>query len=488
MIYGYIAILVLYLVIFIVSGKENVDDFLKQGNKKGYPGEIFFLKAAAWILRKKKRYHRQSEESQLGKNLKLLHPDISEKYQVRKFYVRQYSLVAAVFFLGNLFSLCAALNAQTGGLLQEGGIISRKSYGQGGTEVFLAAQVEGEEEKTFRYTVEEQKYRTEEIVALFKEASAQLPEIILGENDSPEHITKDLELVTVIEGYPFKISWESSSSRILHTDGCVCNEDLEEAETVTLKAYFRYEDSEFEEVFPVRIYPAVYTEEEMLMRSIQEALEIQNQESRTETAMVLPQEVGEKKIIWKEVMQDSSGFFFLLMCIAAMLVFFSKKKEVEENLEKRNRELLLDYPEIVNKLTLYMGAGMTIRNAFQKMGEDYKKQKAANGKKYVYEEILLLCHELQSGISETEAYEHLGRRCRLQPYMKLCALLSQNLRKGSNDLLLMLRQETTAAFEHRKNAAKKAGEEAGTKLLLPMIMMLCIVMVLIMIPAYFSFS
>ena len=488
MIYGYIAIFILYLIIFIVSAKENVDDFRKQGNKKSYPGEILFLKAAAWILRKAKRYRRQSGQSQLGKNLKLLHPDISEKYQVREFFVRQYSLAAAVLFLGNLFSLCVALSAQTSGLLQEGGILNRKTYGQGNTEVFLSAQVEGEEEKSIYYIVEEQKYRPEEIKALFRDASAQLSEVILGDNNSLEHITKDLDLVTAIEGYPFKISWESSSYRLLHTDGSVCNEDLEEAEVVTLKAYFRYEDSEFEEVFPVRIYPAVYTDEEMLMRSIQEALEIQNQESRTDTAMVLPQEIGEKKVIWKEVMQDSSGYFFLFMCIAAMLVFFSKKKEVEENLEKRNRELLLDYPEIVNKLTLYMGAGMTIRNAFQKMGEDYKKQKTSNGKRYVYEEILLLCHELQSGISETEAYEHLGKRCQLQPYMKLCALLSQNLRKGSNDLLLMLRQEMTAAFEHRKNAAKKAGEEAGTKLLLPMMMMLCIVMVLIMIPAYFSFS
>ena len=39
----------------------------------------------------------------------------------------------------------------------------------------------------------------------------------------------------------------------------------------------------------------------------------------------------------------------------------------------------------------------------------------------------------------------------------------------------------------RKGLAKKLGEEAGTKLLLPMMMMLCIVMVIIMIPAYFSF-
>ena len=146
----------------------------------------------------------------------------------------------------------------------------------------------------------------------------------------------------------------------------------------------------------------------------------------------------------------------------------------------------MDYPEIVNKLSLYMGAGMTIRNAFVKMGEDYKKNRKER-RRYVYEEILITCNELQSGRSESDAYDHFGRRCQVSVYMKLCTLLSQNIRKGSNDLLHMLRQEADNAFAERKNLAKKLGEEAGTKLLLPMMMMLCIVMVLIMIPAYFSF-
>lgn len=458
MIYGYITILIVYLMLFALSHGEKAE---------GRPPERPFLKAAAWCIRKRKRR------------------------QVRDFEIRQFALALEVLFIGTLLSLCVALSARTGGLLQEekaGGFLNRKPYGQGDTEVLLAAQIEGEEEKTILYTVEEQKYHPEEIAALFREASAQLPERILGENESPEYIIKDLELPAYIEGYPFQILWESGSYLLLHTDGTVCNEALEEAETVMLRARFRYEESEFEEVFPVRIYPAVYTREEMLTQSIYDALEAQNRESRTDNRMTLPDKIGEKNIIWKEVIRDSSAYFFLLMCIAAALVFWAKKREVEENMEKRRRELLLDYPEIVNKLTLYMGAGMTIRNAFGKMGEDYKKQKISGSKRHVYEEILLLCYELQSGISEPEAYAHLGKRCQLQPYMKLSALLSQNLRKGSNDLLTLLRQETIIAFEQRKSAAKKAGEEAGTKLLLPMMMMLCIVMVLIMIPAYFSFS
>ena len=101
---------------------------------------------------------------------------------------------------------------------------------------------------------------------------------------------------------------------------------------------------------------------------------------------------------------------------------------------------------------------------------------------------MLTCYELDSGVSETVAYEHFGKRCRSIPYMKLSNLLVQNLRKGSNRIQDALRQEARTAFEDRKNMARKLGEEAGTKLLLPMMLMLGIVMVLIMIPAYFSFS
>lgn len=503
MVYVYLVIIGLYLLLFVLSRQENIAAYRNRPEQKTYLGQVLFYKAAAYCIRQKERLterfirrksntgrlcQEQFYKQQLGKNLKLLHPALSESYQVREFYIRQYSLILSVFFAGNLLSLCVALGARTTKIVQEGNYINRNAYGQGDIEVSLLAQLEEEEEKAIVYTVEEQKYTDEEIKLLFQEASAHLQKTILGENSSLDRVTEDLELITSMEEYPFQIFWESSSYSLVHTDGVVLNETLGEAQIVTLTAYFRYEDLEFEVVFPVKVYPAVFTEEELLMRRIENSLEEQNQASRTDSTMILPDQIGSKAVIWKEVIQDNSGYFFLLICIAALFIFISKNREVEQNLEKRRRELLLDYPEIVNKLILYMGAGMTIRNAFQKMGADYKKQKISEKKRYIYEEILLLCNELQSGVSETEAYAHLGKRCQLQSYMKFCTLLSQNLRKGSNDLLMLLRQEAEGAFEERKNIAKKLGEEAGTKLLIPMMMMLCIVMILIMIPAYFSFS
>lgn len=498
MICVYLVVLGIFLLLFVISRTENASAYMIKEEKKSYPGEIFFLRAALWCMKQKEKLIEKSAgngkqnkgllyRSRLEKNLKLLNPSLPEKQQAKEFCVRQYSVMLLVLFAGDILSLCVAFSSRTDRLLREGSYIYRKGHGQGNIEVSLLAEVEGRETESILYTVDEQKYTDEEIRLLHQDAAGRLPEIILGKNKSLEEVTEDLNLVTAIEGYPFKIEWESSSYSLIHTDGAVNNQELEKSEIVTLRAYFRYDGMEFEEIFPVQIQPEVLTEEELFLKSIETSLEEQNQASRTGSAMILPDHIENKNVIWKEVIQDNSGYFFLLMCTASVLIFFSKSRDVDKDLEKRKKELLLDYPEVISKLTLYMGAGMTIRKAFFKMGEDYKRKEAFSKKRYVYEEILLLVNELQSGISETEAYVHLGKRCQLQPYMKLSALLSQNLRKGSNDLLAMLRQEAAGAFEERKNTAKKLGEEAGTKLLMPMMMMLCIVMVIIMFPAFCSF-
>ena len=69
---------------------------------------------------------------------------------------------------------------------------------------------------------------------------------------------------------------------------------------------------------------------------------------------------------------------------------------------------------------------------------------------------------------------------------KLVGLLTQNLRKGNRGLGELLETEMWQAFENRKALARKQGEEAGTKLLLPMIGMLGVVMVIVIAPALMS--
>ena len=90
-------------------------------------------------------------------------------------------------------------------------------------------------------------------------------------------------------------------------------------------------------------------------------------------------------------------------------------------------------------------------------------------------------------INLREAYRRFGERCGQAKYKTFATLLIQNLQKGSRQMADMLERESTEAWEERKRKARVLGEAAATKLLVPMIMMLIVVMAIVMIPAFMSF-
>lgn len=64
-----------------------------------------------------------------------------------------------------------------------------------------------------------------------------------------------------------------------------------------------------------------------------------------------------------------------IFLIAAMIVLVMKGREEQVQLQKRQEELLMDYPGLIMKFTLLVQAGMTVRKAFQKIVLDYGRKK-----------------------------------------------------------------------------------------------------------------
>ncbi len=432
-------------------------------------------------------------------NIRLLQPDSGGRAEregayLRRFYIGKIKLLLQMVFVGNLFAACLYISSEAESVLEDGRYISRNAYGMGNIETKLQVRTEEEngmaEYQDFTFVVEEQQYEDILVKQMADSLIQDLPDMVLGSNSSLEEIREDLNLMREAEGYPFSIEWESDDYSCIYPDGSVMNEQLgQEGKVICLTASLTYGTFREEYIFPIHIFPPVYSQEEKFRKKVYELLTLQEEQNRCEAQVELPENVDGRKLIWNEKKEEESGTLFFLISIGAVMVYFLRDRELRDRVEARNRQMLLDYPQLVSRIALYTGAGMTVRNVFRKIASDYQKERQAGGEMhYVYEEMLLTCHELDSGISESAAYEHFGKRCRMMQYMKFSNLLVQNLKKGSNGILDALRQEAKNAFEDRRNMARKLGEEAGTKLLMPMMLMLGIVMVLIIIPAYFSFS
>lgn len=73
---------------------------------------------------------------------------------------------------------------------------------------------------------------------------------------------------------------------------------------------------------------------------------------------------------------------------------------MDSKLKERNERLLLGYPELINRFLLLLGAGSSMKGAWERLVYDYmKKKESDNGYyDYVYEEMRYSLSELKRGI------------------------------------------------------------------------------------------
>ena len=184
----------------------------------------------------------------------------------------------------------------------------------------------------------------------------------------------------------------------------------------------------------------------------------------------------------------SPPWIFLIVIIVAPFIFsLLEKNDFKKKASLRNNQLIHDYPELISKLSLLTTAGMSISNAIFRIVGNYQKYISAGGqKRYVYEELSVTCQQLKNGLYESYAYEDMGHRYGLPCYIKLSSILISGLKHGSSDFNRLLSAEaTTALLEQKASVLQKSGK-ASTKLLGPMMMIFAVILMLIMIPAFFS--
>ena len=225
------------------------------------------------------------------------------------------------------------------------------------------------------------------------------------------------------------------------------------------------------------------SEEQQREKELQDMIVQYNQKKNDPEYYYLPDTWNGKHLEWEQPKDTKGNLIAALGLVAALAVVIGKEREKQTVQAKRKEQMLMDYPGLI---TLLVQAGLTARKAFQKIALDYGKKE--NGKeRAAYEEIRTTCYEMDSGISEAEAYRRFGERCGQVKYKTLATLLIQNLQKGSRHLSDLLEKESVEAWEERKRKARVLGEAAATKLLLPMVLMLLVVMAVIMLPAGLSF-
>ncbi len=419
----------------------------------------------------------------------LLEPGRSGKELTDEYFTEKTATALMILTAGAVLAVILWISDLDKAAFISGNVLERNGYGEGNREVEVDLYTDDElYEKKHILTVSERRYTEEEIREIFDEIGESLSRHILGENKTPDHVDRDLNLMTVMEGYPVGIEWMIDNYTAIDGDGRIRDDYRdEEGVPVKLTAILTYGKERADYEFYVHIFPKARTEEEEFAQLLEERIAEYDEKTVSYNRQLLPDTAAGKAISYRISMPKNWLYVLLMAILAAAVIYIGKDKDLDKEVQKREREMMLTYPEIVSKLTLLLGAGMTVRAAFEKTVYDRRKNTAGR-MEFAYEEMLITVNRMKSGVSEYEAYLEFGKRCAEKRFIKLGALLAQDIRKGNQALLSELEAEAKEAFEDRKAIARKMGEEAGTRLLMPMAMMLLVVMIVVIVPAFLSFG
>ncbi len=326
-------------------------------------------------------------------------------------------------------------------------------------------------------------FEEEQIVRLHQAAEMYLEDEVLGENETWENVKTDLVFPKALPGQVGELYWSTDNPRLLTAEGKVQNAELDMAKQVmiTAKIYYGSEFRYFTRL--VTVCPMEYTDQEAVLRKVQLALGKQEQTSRTSERFLLPESIMGYAV--KEPEEDRFGvaaFLMLLAVVVPLLLYSGYFGSLDTKRKKRKEQAEGAYLGFVTKLSLMMAAGITVRQAFERLAVEYEKNYGTGH--MLTAELKVTKQELDTGHSEQEAYEAFGRRMGVLPYRRLASLLAQNVSRGVQGIRNLLLMEAKEVMAQERAGIKVRGEQAGTKLLFPMMGLLFLVFAILLVPAF----
>ncbi len=326
-------------------------------------------------------------------------------------------------------------------------------------------------------------HTAEEKEELISKAKEEIDGSFIGDNEDLDEIS---QAVVMKESYVdglVKAEWQLSDYKIVGAEGEINYDNVSSETLIDADVTLTCEDVSDVYSFSFRVVPLDTNSSLGIDYYVRKAIHGLFQDS--DDTVTLPDKVGDKEVTWSKKYTFLGAKIGILGVLAAVAMVIGQAKEEKNKKDKYLKSMVRDYPKIVESLSLYVGAGLSIKNAMYRISEEYMIRRSKK-KEPGFEGVLRVCREIEEGRSEVKAFENLASYCPTREYRRLSNLLTSSIKKGSKGMLEQLENEEAEAFEMQKQYVKIAGEEASTKLLFPMIGLLGIVLIIIIAPSIFN--
>lgn len=469
--FNIVGLIILMLILLITCRYKS--KYVKKLDSKKHRLKILYP-TSLWITDKlpRKLISRNTKTNRKLKEL-YLKEDIGEEQNL--YVAQKISIVIIVLFCGLVFGLGVSVTSPKA--LQEISKVKRKDN----ASIYSFVAKNKKETKDISIEVAGKRRTKKETYRAIDKGKKLLVKKMLANNKSVNKVNSHVDFVNSIGKENIKVSWGIENSDLIGYDGEIGKTVPRKGSLVKLTAIMELDKITENYQFYIKVFPE--KKNSNLQGYLQKHVD---EKSITEREVSLPKKIGGEAYRYFVKNTNYAIWIFPLALVIAIVLFVIKDKDLDKEVEERQKQMLRDYPNIVSKLLIYFGAGLSIKSALERIVYEYNKQK--NEIHYAYEEMEIAITKMKSGVSEATAIAEYGDRCGIHCYIKFANIIEQNLRRGSKDMVYALKSEVNSAVNTRKNSILKEGSEISTKLLGPMVIMLIISIVIIMVPAFLSIN
>ena len=395
--------------------------------------------------------------------------------------------IAALFVIVLVFAFI--IDMSSNGITDN--TLTRNDTGDGDAIYDLVLNADGlDEDYSYQLKLKEEKPSDKQANELFTQAKKEIDDSFCEEGQSVEQVRGHINMKEAYAQGAVEAEWTLSDYDVVDIDGDVNQEAFESVDDEQgklISASVELSCGEHRQLydFSFMVFPDELDAGERLIKDINRHIDSEMSKSGTKK-LTLPDEVDGVKLSWSQEKSNTAGKIAMLEVVVIVLLVLEKKEKKKTAQKERNIQLQLEYPEIVSKMAILMGSGMTVEQAWNRITARYLDKRKNNDENIMpaYEEMLVTERE----ISGRKAYAGFAERVKLPCYQKLVRIILQSIHKGSKGVCEMLEKESEDAFDERRLLALKLGEEAGTKMLMPMMIMMAIVIAIVIAPAIIDFK
>lgn len=187
------------------------------------------------------------------------------------------------------------------------------------------------------------------------------------------------------------------------------------------------------------------------------------------------------ELIWTTTEDKDQVIYLAGIFTLIWLLYRSRFYKIKQKEKIARESIVRELPEFINKLVLLLNAGVILNTAFLKIAEDISEQSLKRS--YFYKRI----GGIAQMVNETNASFHnelymFAKHSGVKELMRITNIMMDNISKG-DDLADKLRRENELLWFARKQQAEEKGRLAETKMTMPLMLLLMVLIMVATAPA-----